>query len=483
MFIDSARIYLKAGNGGNGCVSFRREKYVPAGGPDGGDGGAGGDVILVGDASLHTLSDFRYKRKYFAQNGASGASTNRTGKSGDDLLIKVPLGTLLYNAETSELIADITIDGQTAAAVKGGKGGAGNQRFATPTRQIPNFAKSGAEGEGLDVYLELKVLADVGLVGFPNVGKSTLLSVVSSARPKIADYHFTTLEPNLGVVDIGGYGDSASFVMADIPGLIEGAHAGVGLGDSFLKHIERTRLLIHVVDAAGTEGRNPAEDFKTICNELKNFHIDLSVKPQIVAANKIDAMPGGAMQGGAMQGGSIPSGTMPGGTAPGGTMPGGARGIDMPRELIEEAERFGYRVYPISAATGQGVRELMSAAWEMLEEIRETAPGVYEAPKAGDYSTSLEIIADGAYAAEPSVVYTMKKSEERFRIHEENGIYNLTGQWLKKLVSDTNFQDSESLQYFQTMLKKYGIIDALESSGVKEGSTVKIYDIEFDYIR
>ena len=248
MFIDSAKIQVKAGDGGNGCVSFRREKYVPAGGPDGGDGGVGGDVALLGDGGLHTLSDFRYKKKYKAPNGAPGMSQNRTGKSGADLVIKVPLGTLVYNSATGALIADITRDGQLAVVAKGGKGGAGNQHFATATRQIPNFAKSGIEGDEAELDVELKVLADVGLVGFPNVGKSTLLSVVSSARPKIADYHFTTLSPNLGVVDVGGPGDAASYIIADIPGLIEGASEGAGLGDEFLRHIERTKLLVHVVD-------------------------------------------------------------------------------------------------------------------------------------------------------------------------------------------------------------------------------------------
>ena len=490
MFIDSAKIHVKAGNGGNGCISFRREKFVPAGGPDGGDGGAGGDVILLGDSGLHTLSDFRYKRKYAALNGAPGSSSNRTGKSGDDLVIKTPLGTLAYDASSGRLIADITVDGQAVIIAHGGKGGAGNQHFATPTRQIPNFAKSGTEGEETDVDIELKVLADVGLVGFPNVGKSTLLSVVSSAKPKIADYHFTTLSPNLGVVDVGEAGDVASYVMADIPGLIEGAHTGAGLGDEFLKHIERTRLLLHVVDIAGTEGRDPVEDYHAINAELKNYRVDLSSKPQIIAANKSDALPvfapGEGTAGGIAQDGAASSGIAKDGAAPGG---------DSFQALKEAADETGFPVYLISAATGRGVRELISAVWEKLCEIREEEKS---ANACAGISAGAGIGA-GIKIAEPSVIigksgvvtnmsstevlYTIEKREPRFIIDIIDDIYVLTGQWLKKLVDDTNFGDNESVQYFQTMLKKYGIIDALEERGIIEGATVKIYDIEFDYIR
>ena len=464
MFIDSAKIHVKAGNGGNGCVSFRREKYVPAGGPDGGDGGAGGGVILLGDGGMHTLSDFRYKKKYAAQNGSPGGPSNRTGKSGEDLVIRVPLGTLAYEAASGRLIADITEDGQKAVIAAGGKGGAGNQHFATPTRQIPNFAKSGGEGESLEVNFELKVLADVGLVGFPNVGKSTLLSAVSSARPKIADYHFTTLTPNLGVVDIGGAGDYASFIMADIPGIIEGAHEGAGLGDAFLRHIERTRLLLHVVDAAGTEGRNPAEDYVAINEELKNYKIDLTSKPQIVVANKSDALPDGEA------------------------------GNEAVLELRKLAESSGRPVFLISAATGNGVRDLISAAWERLREIREEeAAEVIRSGSnraAGDRTgvtragaARTDVARPGAADSGEAVLYTIGESVQRYKLDVENGVYILTGQWLKKLVSDTNFGDSESLQYFQTMLKKYGVIDALEARGIDEGATVRIYDLEFDYIR
>jgi len=452
MFIDSAKIYVKAGNGGNGCVSFRREKYVPAGGPDGGDGGAGGSIVLLGDGGLHTLSDFRYKKKYLAQNGAPGASSNRTGKSGEDLVIRVPLGALIYDASTGRIVADITVDGQRAVIAKGGKGGAGNQHFATPTRQIPGFAKSGTEGDGLEADIELKVLADVGLVGFPNVGKSTLLSVVSSAKPKIADYHFTTLSPNLGVVDIGEPGDGSGYVMADIPGLIEGAHEGLGLGDAFLRHIERTRLLVHIVDIAGTEGRDPVEDYYTINNELKNYRIDLTSKPQIVAANKSDALTDENLR------------------------------EERIAALTGAAGRDGYPVYEISAATGHGVRQLVSAAWEALCAIREAeAAQAAASPKKDSVRTVLNRV--NVDTSDDGAVFTLKKQDSRFDMEVKDGEYILTGRWLKKLTADTNFSDNESLQYFQTMLKKYGIIDALESNGIEEGSTVKIYDIEFDYIR
>ena len=450
MFIDSAKIQLKAGDGGSGCVSFRREKYVPAGGPDGGDGGAGGNIVLLGDSGIHTLSDFRYKKKYRAQNGAPGAPSNCTGKSGDDLVIKVPLGSIITDAATGRVVADITADGQTAVAANGGKGGAGNQHFATSTRQAPNFAKAGAEGEGIEVAIELKVLADVGLVGFPNVGKSTLLSVVSSARPKIADYHFTTLSPNLGVVDIGEAGDGAGFVIADIPGLIEGAHEGVGLGDDFLKHIERTRLLLHVIDGAGTEGRDPLSDYAAINNELKNYKVDLTSKPQIVVANKADALEGAA-----------------------------APASEKLLALARAAERDGRPMYVVSAATGQGVRELMAATYKKLEEAREAERR--DLAKAGEYGHGRQ----GAAVQEDNyeALYTLTPEAPRFAVSKEGGGYALTGQWLKKLTSETNFGDHESLRYFQTMLKKYGIIDALEAQGIREGDAVRIYDIEFDYIK
>ncbi|MDR3119850.1 MAG: GTPase ObgE [Clostridiales bacterium] len=480
MFIDSAKIYVKAGDGGNGCVSFRREKYIPAGGPDGGDGGSGGAVALLGDGGMHTLSDFRYKTKYRAENGAPGTASNCTGKSGEDLVIKVPLGTSVFDEKTGRLVADITRDGQRTVIARGGKGGAGNQHFATPTRQIPNFAKSGTEGEELVVNVELKVLADVGLVGFPNVGKSTLLSIVSSARPKIADYHFTTLAPNLGVVDVGEPGGGASFVMADIPGLIEGAHEGVGLGDAFLKHIERTRLLLHVIDVAGTEGRDPVADFHAINHELRSFRVDLSGKPQIVVANKSDALPQGET------------------------------GQAMSEALRREAERAGYPMIQISAATGQGVRGLISAVWERLCRLRtEEAERAPESVSTGAFigAPMRAAAADGAAASDPeyaqisaatggsaanaaapapasrSALYTSAPTAPRFELAVEDGVFILTGRWIKKIASDVNFGDHESLQYFQTLLKRYGIIEALEQRGVQEGDTVRIYDVEFDYLK
>ena len=431
MFIDSAKLNLKAGNGGNGCVSFLKEKYVAAGGPDGGDGGRGGSIAFMGAKGMHTLSDFRYQTKYRAEHGENGKGGNCTGKSGKNLIIKVPLGTMVFNHENGKLVADITEDGQQVTIVKGGQGGAGNQRFATPTRQIPDFAKSGTKGEEMTVDVELKVLADVGLVGFPNVGKSTLLSMVSSARPKIADYHFTTLTPNLGVIDMG---EGNSFVMADIPGLIEGAHQGAGLGDEFLRHIERTRLLVHVIDVAGTEGREPLSDFHTINQELRNYKIDLSDRPQIVAANKIDVL-----------------------------SPEEQSKIS---DFCTELEKEGYQVFSISAATGLHVRELLNAVWKTLSEL----PAV---------SQSIELQSDYIeYRLENS-----KESEKRFEIKVENGVYIVEGSWIEKLISDINFESHESLQYFQKLLKKYGIIESLEKQGIKEGDTVQIYDMEFDYIK
>jgi len=432
MFTDSAKIHLKAGNGGNGRVSFRREKYIPAGGPDGGDGGKGGDVVFVGDGGMHTLSDFRYKTKYRAENGANGEGRNCTGKSGDDIRIRVPLGTMIYDSDTGKLLSDITEDGQTAVIAKGGKGGAGNQHFATATKQAPDFAKSGREGEELWADIELKLLADVGLIGFPNVGKSTLLSIVSSARPKIADYHFTTLTPNLGVVDIG---NDKGFVLADIPGLIEGAHEGAGLGDEFLRHIERTRLLLHIVDVAGTEGRDPVSDFEIINGELKGYKIDLSGKPQIVVANKTDVL------------------------------------TDDENGILEgfkaEIGKRGFRVADISAATGRGVQELMFEAFQMLSEL--PADAVQIAGKGGG----------SGY-----VEYSLNdKNEPRFEVRVDDGTYIVEGKWIKKLISEVNFSNHESMAYFQRQLVRFGVIEALENSGISEGDPVKIYDIEFDFVR
>ena len=419
MFIDSAKIKIKAGNGGNGAVSFRREKYVPKGGPDGGDGGERCSVIFMVNLGLRTLQDFRYKRKYRAEDGQNGGKANRTGKDGEDLIIKVPPGTLVKEEETGRVIADMVKPGEKVVIARGGRGGAGNQRFATPTRQVPNFAKPGEEGEELSVILELKLLADIGLVGFPNVGKSTILSVVTSAAPKIANYHFTTITPNLGVVDLG----DDSFVLADIPGIIEGAHQGVGLGHEFLKHIERTKLLIHVVDISGSEGRDPLEDFEIINDELKKYNKQLAERPQIVAVNKIDI----------------------------------TENLEEKLKNFKEAiEPKGYKVFPISAATSKGIKELMRYGAKMLKELPETV----------------------IVKPEEKYVYETK-NEEDFRVYKENTVFVIEGKWVEKLIASINFNDYESLQYFQRSMRKKGIIDALEAKGINEGDTVRVEDIEF----
>ena len=432
MFVDSAKIHIKAGDGGNGKVSFRREKYVPAGGPDGGDGGKGGDVVFVGDDGMHTLSDFRYKTKYRAKNGSNGEGWNRSGKSGEDLYVRVPLGTMVFDAETGEIICDIVCNKQTGIIARGGKGGAGNQHFATPTKQAPDFAKAGNEGEERWVNVELKLLADVGLIGFPNVGKSTLLSVASSARPKIADYHFTTLTPNLGVVDIG---DDASFVMADIPGLIEGAHNGLGIGEEFLRHIERTSLLLHIVDVAGTEGRDPLADFEIINNELKEYKVNLLGRPQIVVANKTDALSG--------DNGKL---------------------VDFRTEI----EKRGYKVMDISAVTGYGVRELMNETYEMLQRALKNDNSV----RAGEPESGNDYV---EYRLQENIT-------PRFIARIDDGVYVVEGKWLKKLLADVNFDNVESMQYFQRQLIRFGVIRELEGLGINEGDTVRIYDLEFDYV-
>ncbi len=424
MFIDNARIYVKAGNGGNGAVSFHREKYKPSGGPDGGDGGRGGDVVFVVDEGSRTLADFRYKRHYKAEPGQDGGSAKCSGKSGEDLIVKVPPGTIVKDEETGRVLADLMRPNDTAIIAKGGKGGKGNQHFATPTRQIPNFAKSGDLGEERWVILELKLLADVGLIGYPNVGKSTILSMVSSARPKIADYHFTTIEPNLGVVDMG---EGTAFVIADIPGLIEGAHEGVGLGHEFLRHVERTKLLIHVVDVSAVEGRDPVKDFEVINDELKKYNTILAERPQIVAANKMD-------------------------------VPEAAENL---KKFIEAVELKGYKVFPISAATNSGVKELMYYAGNLLKDIPDTI--LYK-------------------ETDQEVVYTAVE-EKPFEIHRENNVFIVDGNWVRKVVGSTNFDNYESLQYFQRVIKKKGVIDALEEMGINEGDTVKMYDFEFEYVK
>ncbi|MFV0401746.1 MAG: GTPase ObgE [Oscillospiraceae bacterium] len=424
MFIDLAKISVKAGDGGNGAVSFRREKYVAAGGPDGGDGGNGGSVIFVADRNLSTLVDFRYKRKFQAQDGQAGYGKRSSGKGGESLIIKVPKGTLVKEAETGRLLADISGDDPVTIA-KGGRGGWGNQHFATPTRQIPRFAKAGAPGERYDLVLELKLLADVGLAGFPNVGKSTLISAVSEAKPKIANYHFTTLAPVLGVVRVD---EEKSFVMADIPGLIEGASEGIGLGHDFLRHIERCRLIVHVVDLSGVEGRDPIEDFETIRGELERFSPELAALPQMVAGNKTDIAEQDS--------------------------------IDRFKDYIE---KLGLAFYPISAATKQGTRELVFAISGELEAL----------PPIREYEPELP---------DPEEILAKHASSRDFKVQVEDGVYIVDAPWLEQILGSVNMDDYESLQYFQRVLRQSGIIDKLEELGIQEGDTVNILDFEFDYV-
>ncbi|MBR5872816.1 MAG: GTPase ObgE [Oscillospiraceae bacterium] len=421
MFVDTAKIRIKAGNGGNGAVNFHREKYVNAGGPDGGDGGKGGNVVFVGDTNINSLIDFKFKKRYIAENGKNGAGCNMTGKSAPDLVIKVPVGTLIRDAETGRILADIS-DREPHIVAKGGKGGWGNQHFASPTRQIPKFAKPGFPGEEYEVTLELKLLADVGLVGFPNVGKSTLISVVSAAKPEIANYPFTTLTPVLGVVRME---EGNSFVMADIPGLIEGASEGVGLGHDFLRHVERCRLILHVIDISAMDGRDPIDDYKQINYELEKFNPDLAKRPQIVALNKADA--------------SIE---------------------EMMDEFNEFAAENGFKTYTISAATGEGVRELINAVAAELAKLPPIQRYEVEEP------TREEIT-----------------SKQEFKIHIEDGIYVVEAPWLMHSLGYVDLDDYESLQYFQRVLRLSGIIDKLEEMGINEGDTVSILDIEFDYMR
>ena len=420
MFIDIAKITLIAGTGGNGAVSFRREKYVAAGGPDGGDGGRGGDIVFVADDHLATLADFRLKRKYAAEHGQNGGSANCSGKSGRKLAIKVPRGTVVKEAETGRIIADMS-DNSTVVAATGGRGGWGNQHFATSTRQVPRFSKAGRPGEHIDIVLELKLLADVGLIGYPNVGKSTLISVVSAATPKIANYHFTTLVPTLGVVYMG---EGSSFVMADIPGLIEGAGEGVGLGHSFLRHVERCRMLVHVLDVSGSEGRDPIEDFHKINSELLSFNPRMAELPQIVAGNKCD--------------------------------------LAAEQQISDCAAYFkgqGIEFFPIMAAIRDGVDAL----------INTVAARLYTLPPIMIYEAE-------------APVETAQVSNTDFTLREENGIYYIEGDFLRRLMGDINPDDYESLQYFQRVLIKAGIIEALQKAGVTEGDTVCVYDIEFDYV-
>lgn len=421
MFVDTAKILLKAGNGGNGCVSFHREKYVAAGGPDGGDGGKGGDILFEVDDNLSTLSDFRYKRKYAAENGENGKPKKSFGRRGKTLVIKVPRGTLIKDEATGKVLHDMS-DDEPYAAVRGGKGGWGNCHFATPTRQVPRFAKSGIPGEEHEVRLELKLLADVGLVGFPNVGKSTLLSMVSEAKPVIGNYPFTTLSPVLGVVRVG----DRSFVMADIPGLIEGASTGVGLGHAFLRHVERCRLLVHVVDISGSEGRDPIQDFETIHAELSSYSPELVDRPQIVAGNKCDIADEEAVA-----------------------------------RFQAYVEKKGMPFFPISAATSNGVKPLLQAVAAKLAELPPIK--TFEAEEL------------------PHENYE-EKAEREITITKHGDIYFVEGRWLLNVIGSVNFQDYESLQYFQRVLRNSGVIDKLVEAGIQEGDTVSIYDVEFDYV-
>lgn len=420
MFTDYTKIIVKSGDGGSGAITFRREKYVASGGPDGGDGGKGGDVYFVVDPDQNTLINFRYNKKYKAQNGENGSGNRCFGKSGEDLYIKVPRGTVIKDAETLKVIADLSEEGQCELVFPGGRGGKGNSHFATATRQAPRFAQGGEKGIEKEVILELKLIADVGLVGFPNVGKSTILSMVTSARPKIADYHFTTLEPNLGVVKTE-YGDS--FVLADIPGIIEGASQGVGLGLKFLRHIERTRLLLHVIDVSGSENRKPVEDFKIINEELKKYSEKLATRKQIIVANKIDAM----------------------------------QDETLFKDLEELANKENIKIFKISAATGEGLKELFKYVSEVIKTL----------PK--------ETIVEG----DERVVYTLKEDTAEFEIIKENGEFIVQGPAVDRLMGRVNLEDNESLYYFQKTLRNLGIEDALKQEGVQEGDTVRFNDWEF----
>lgn len=422
MFVDIAKIKVKAGDGGAGAVSFHREKYVAAGGPNGGDGGKGGDVVFVVDDNLATLADFRYKRKYSAKNGLPGGGDRCHGKNGEDLEIRVPRGTVIREANSGAVMADMSKTERFVVA-HGGKGGWGNQHFATPTRQVPRFAKPGIPGDEWEVSLELKLLADIGLLGYPSVGKSSLISVVSQAKPKIGDYHFTTLVPNLGVVSMG---EGNSFVIADIPGLIEGASEGIGLGHEFLKHVERCRLLIHIVDVSGHEGRDPKEDFRQINEELVKFNPELAKQPQIVAGNKIDmAEP----------------------------------------EQIEDfknwVEEQGYQYFSICAPIKEGTQELMNAVWNKLQEL----PPIKE------------------YEVEEIPVESYFKRDDGFKITVvEDGYYLVEASWFPRVLKGIDTEDYESLQYMQRVLEKSGVFNALREKGIQEGDTVSIYDIEFEYV-
>ncbi len=422
MFVDYAKIMIKSGDGGNGATSFRREKYVAAGGPDGGDGGKGGDVYFVVDQDSNTLIDFRFNKKFKAQNGENGRGSNCYGKNGEDCYIKVPAGTVVKDFATGKVIADLSEKGQKELVLKGGRGGKGNTHFATSTRQAPNFSIDGEKGKEKEIILELKSLADVGLVGFPNVGKSTILSKVTAATPKIADYHFTTIDPNLGVVKTE-YGDS--FVLADIPGIIEGASEGVGLGTQFLRHVERTRLLLHVLDSAGTEGRNPVEDFHKINEELKKYSEKLANRKQIIVANKIDSVQN-----------------------------------DENLHAIEKLAKENHlELYQISAATGEGLKELFAHVAEVLKTL----------PK--------EEVVD----VDDRIVYTLEEEEEPFTVEIVNGQFVVQGPSAERIMRRINVEDNESFAYLQRSLKKIGIDDALRAKGIQDGDTVILVDWQFEW--
>ena len=424
MFIDKARIFVKAGNGGNGAVSFRREKYVPAGGPDGGDGGRGANIIMVADTGLRTLMDFKYKKKYSAQHGEDGSKKKRAGKNGEDLILSVPEGTVIRDEKTGLIIADLKKAGDQAVVARGGYGGKGNQHFANAVRQATAFAKSGTDGQERWITLELKMIADVGLLGFPNVGKSTFLSVVTSAKPKIANYHFTTLTPNLGVVQTR-HGES--FVIADIPGIIEGAADGVGLGHDFLRHVERTKVLVHIVDISGIEGRDPIDDFEKINEELRLYNERLSTRPQLVVANKSDLLFDESIY----------------------------------ENFKKTMEEKGYEVFKMSAATRDGVDQVIDRVSQLLNEVEE-----------------VELVSqEEMYRPELDV-----DDEAGLKIEvDEDGIYVVTGKELRRIMYSVNFDDMESLQFFQAQMEAKGVFDMLREAGIEDGDTVKIYELEFEF--
>ena len=423
MFIDKARIFVKAGNGGNGAVGFRKEKYVPAGGPDGGDGGNGASIVFEVDLGLRTLMDFKYQRKYSAEPGGDGTKGRRTGKNGDDLLLKVPAGTIIRDEATGLILADLKGEGDRAIIARGGRGGKGNQHFANAVRQAPAFAKSGSDGQERWVTLELKMIADVGLLGFPNVGKSTFLSVVTKAKPKIANYHFTTLTPNLGVVQTK-FGES--FVLADIPGLIEGAAEGVGLGHDFLRHVERTKVLIHIVDITGLEGRDALEDFDKINDELKMYNEKLATRPQVVVANKMDILEDESIF----------------------------------EEFKNELEGRGYKVFKMSAATRQGIDDVIGYVAQLLQEVEE-----------------VEVVTeDEMYRPELDV-----QDDQALEIEIEDEVYVVKGKALRRIMYSVNFDDMESLQFFQKAMEAQGVFDRLREMGIEDGDTVRIYELEFEF--